>query len=183
MTTQNPELGSRPWLDRATVLLATGFGISLLPGKILERWNANGDCQRLVEKKWTGAGLLGTIEAAILYLFLPSMAYRYFLLVVLAFIFFSVVISTQAEKILGGHDDARIVIDEWAGVWVALWGTMPRLGLSFFLAVIFFRIFDVLKGPIGRRLQYLPGGWGVVMDDVFAGLAANILVRVVNAVI
>lgn len=76
-------------------------------------------------------------------------------------------------------DPGQVVLDEWAGQWVALLG-MPMhdtrsaltvLALQFFT----FRLFDVLKPPPGRRLEKLPGGWGIVMDDVVAGIYANLV--------
>ncbi len=169
----------RSIVDRAILLLATGFGISLLPTYLLKKYESKINAPVLAEKKWTGAGLFGSLEGAIIYLFLPFSVTRVFLLVFLAMIFVSVFISARAEKILNSHDDSRIVIDEWAGVWVALWGVLPRFSLSFVLAVVFFRLFDVFKGPIGRRCQNMPGGWGITLDDVYAGFAANILRRVV----
>ena len=75
----------------------------------------------------------------------------------------------------GSRDPSEIVIDEVAGMWLALIGipvTWPGLLAAFLL----FRLFDVWKpGPIDR-LQNLPGGWGVMMDDIAAGAVAGGLV-------
>ena len=86
----------------------------------------------------------------------------------------------------GQKDPSFIVIDEWAGMWIALtpllctpapqpqppllWAT--RLVVPFLL----FRLFDIWKPGIVDRAQRLPGGWGVVLDDVLAGLFAALLV-------
>lgn len=79
-------------------------------------------------------------------------------------------VAGEAEKTLG-HDAPPIVIDEVIGQSVALFFT-PRDPFAFLAAFVLFRIFDVWK-PLGvNRLQSLPGGWGVVADDVAAGLLA-----------
>ena len=64
-----------------------------------------------------------------------------------------------------------MVIDEVAGQWIALLGSPPdwRHGL---IALVLFRLFDITKPFPVRRLERLPGGWGIVFDDVAAGLYA-----------
>lgn len=85
----------------------------------------------------------------------------------------------RAEEIFGEHDDGRIVLDEIAGYLAAslfLPVTWPYALAAFAL----FRVFDITKpGPIGR-LQSLPGGWGIMADDVAAGVAANIVLQLVR---
>ena len=80
------------------------------------------------------------------------------------------------------HDPSRIVIDEWVGQWVALF-MMPiniRTGVVAFVA---FRIFDIIKpGPV-RKMEKIPGGWGIMADDVMAGIMAYFVVLIFNAVI
>ena len=80
------------------------------------------------------------------------------------------------------HDPSRIVIDEWVGQWVAL-SMMPiniRTGVVAFVA---FRIFDIIKpGPV-RKMVKKPGGWGIMADDVMAGIMAYFVVLIFNAVI
>ncbi len=78
--------------------------------------------------------------------------------------------ATEAEKVLG-HDAKPIVIDEVIGQSLALlW--VPHRPLAFLAAFVLFRLLDVWK-PLGaREVQRLPAGWGVLADDVIAGLAA-----------
>jgi len=80
------------------------------------------------------------------------------------------------------HDPSRIVIDEWVGQWVAL-SMMPiniRTGVVAFVA---FRSFDIIKpGPV-RKMEKIPGGWGIMADDVMAGIMAYFVVLIFNAVI
>lgn len=74
----------------------------------------------------------------------------------------------------GHHDPQRVVIDESAGYLLACSFGPPGL-LTGAVAFALFRLLDVTKpGPI-RALQRLPGGWGVMMDDVLAGLVSGVL--------
>jgi phosphatidylglycerophosphatase A len=81
--------------------------------------------------------------------------------------------SGEAERIFDRKDSPRIVIDEIVGLLWALFlvgPTLYRIAAAFFL----FRLFDIVKPPPARWCQdRLPGGWGVVMDDVAAGIWAN----------
>jgi phosphatidylglycerophosphatase A len=97
--------------------------------------------------------------------------------------FISIWISDQAEKILGQTDDPRIVLDEiigffWAVLWIPFSSMDPRHKFFTLLAAfVLFRIFDVLKLPI-RKAQNLPAGWGVMADDVLAGMLANVILQI-----
>lgn len=75
-------------------------------------------------------------------------------------------------------DPSFVVIDEWAGMLVTL-VALPRPSLmGIFLAFAFFRLFDILKpGPIGW-CESLPGAWGVMADDLAAGVCAALCVAV-----
>jgi phosphatidylglycerophosphatase A len=85
------------------------------------------------------------------------------------------------EARVGRHDPTSVVIDEVAGMLVALIAAPAGLawvGLLFFL----FRVFDVWKPYPIDRLQGLPGGWGIVADDVLAGVYAAVLGRLAHVV-
>ncbi len=82
---------------------------------------------------------------------------------------------------LGVEDPSIVVADEFSGQFFTFLG-LGAAALAdwrvLVLGFVFFRVFDILKpGPVGR-LENLPGGWGIVMDDVLAGIFANILLRV-----
>ncbi len=75
-------------------------------------------------------------------------------------------------------DPSIVVIDEILGMWISLAGI--RVGLTpYITAFVLFRLFDVLKPQPARYLERLPGGWGIMLDDVAAGLYANVGTRVV----
>lgn len=85
-----------------------------------------------------------------------------------------------ALKKFASDDPKPFVIDEFAGQWIALaympltgataWEVVALLGMQFFL----FRVFDVLKVPPAAQLEHLPGAWGVLLDDLAAGVYANL---------
>lgn len=87
----------------------------------------------------------------------------------------------EYEKEVGEHDSKEIVIDELAGMWLALsicginvQDTNQFLIMSG-LAFVFFRLFDIWKPSIiGRIDEKVEGGWGVMGDDLVAGLAAGV---------
>jgi phosphatidylglycerophosphatase A len=100
---------------------------------------------------------------------------------VAGFIPAAVWIAGRAEALLERKDAPAIVIDEVAGLMVALAGlpfTPPFAAGGF----VFFRLFDILKPFPARRIEAgLPGGFGVVLDDVVAGLYANLVLRLAAA--
>lgn len=86
-------------------------------------------------------------------------------------------IAHLAEKQLKQKDPGCIVIDEIAGMCVALTG-IPLSWLTGLAGFFMFRVFDILKPPPVRQLdRHLSGGWGIVMDDVAAGAMTNIILR------
>jgi phosphatidylglycerophosphatase A len=97
------------------------------------------------------------------------------------FLLFAIWLAGRAEVLLGSPDAGPIVIDEMAGLLISfLWLplSLPTVCLGFVL----FRFFDIVKPPPIRTLErQLPGGWGVVMDDVLAGVYTNISLRVLLA--
>ncbi len=87
----------------------------------------------------------------------------------------------EAEKLYGTHDDGRITIDELAGQGVALLfvpvGSGPEVFGVALSAFLLFRLFDIWKPWPARRFESLPGGVGVVADDLMAGVYANLCVQ------
>jgi phosphatidylglycerophosphatase A len=85
--------------------------------------------------------------------------------------------AERAEGIFGGKDDGHITIDEVAGQLIALLALPVRwevMLVGFFL----FRFFDIVKPPPARQLESVRGGVGVMGDDVFAGIYANVVGQV-----
>ena len=82
------------------------------------------------------------------------------------------------EKEIGEHDSKEIVIDELAGMWLALsicGITDEKFYIMGALAFVYFRLFDIWKPSlIGKIDQKVKGGWGVMGDDLLAGVAAGL---------
>ncbi len=79
--------------------------------------------------------------------------------------------ATIAARESGRHDPGFVVIDEVAGQWIALLGS-PADWKHALIALVLFRLFDITKPFPARQLERLPAGWGIVFDDVAAGLYA-----------
>jgi phosphatidylglycerophosphatase A len=86
----------------------------------------------------------------------------------------------RASGILGLKDPGAVVIDETAGLFVTLMGVRPGWG-TLVLGFILFRVADILKPSPARQAERLPGGWGIVVDDLIAGLYANLALRALLA--
>ena len=78
---------------------------------------------------------------------------------------------------LGIEDPGLATIDEVVGMWVSLL-FLPFNAATAVLGFVAFRAMDVLKPYPARDLEGLPGGWGIMADDLMAGVYANLLVRV-----
>ncbi|MGB7548627.1 MAG: phosphatidylglycerophosphatase A, partial [Terracidiphilus sp.] len=79
--------------------------------------------------------------------------------------------ATIAARESGRHDPQFVVIDEVTGQWIALLGS-PADWRHALIALVLFRLFDITKPFPARQLERLPEGWGIVFDDVAAGLYA-----------
>lgn len=86
--------------------------------------------------------------------------------------------STRYGRLLNRKDPGRIVIDETCGQLIALFLVTPGWK-ELLLAFILFRIFDILKPYPIKKLEALPHGWGIMADDVGAGLAAAVSLRLI----
>lgn len=85
--------------------------------------------------------------------------------------------ATRVARAAGQKDPQFVVIDEVAGQLITLIG-MPVSWKSLLLGFILFRGFDMVKPPPVRQLEKLPEGWGIVMDDVAAGLYALAVMQI-----
>jgi phosphatidylglycerophosphatase A len=144
------------------LLLATGFGVGYSP---------------------VAPGTLGTLVAILIYYFLSNIPSPIHEITLVGFFFVSVWVSENGERLFRKKDDQRIVIDEIIGFLITmLWvpKTVRFVVTGFFL----FRFFDILKPfPIRRFEKVFKGGFGVVLDDVVAGVYANIVLRLIYGII
>lgn len=122
-------------------------------------------------------GTAGTLVGVPLYLLFAELAWPLWLLTLAAFTFLSWYAAGEAERLFGKKDAPCIVIDEIAGIQWSLFLVAPT-PLSVAAGFLLFRVMDIVK-PFPARLfqERLPGGLGVVADDLAAALYANLLLR------
>jgi len=143
--------------DKWVRVLATGFGTGLSP---------------------VAPGTAGTLAGVLICLAsypLPWL-FRFFFVVAISAV--SIYVAGEAEKLYKNTDDQRIVIDEIAGYQVAML-PVAVTGLNLLTAFVLFRLFDIWKPFPLKHFQKLPGGWGVVADDLGAGVYAGILMLII----
>ena len=137
-------------------------------------------------------GTAGSFLAVVLapFVYLPlTLPWR---LAVLALLFVvGALAASRAEILLGRQDPGCVVIDELVGQWISML-CLGRFSLSstgkdiLFLMVpfLFFRFFDILKPwPVHASESWLPAGWGIMIDDVLAGIWALLCVSVIAAIL
>ena len=123
-------------------------------------------------------GTLGTILGLPLCFILSKTNFSIAVFLTAIFIIFAILIAHDAEKILKKDDPGCIVIDEIAGLMVALFG-LPFNVIYASAGFAIFRFFDILKPfPIRLIEKKLSGGTAIVMDDVVAGIFSNLVLRV-----
>ena len=140
--------------------MATGFGVGYAP---------------------VASGTLGTLVAIPIYYFLSAIPSPIYEITLIGFFFLSVWISENAEISFEQKDDSRIVIDEMMGFFLTmLW--VPQTSRFIIIGFFLFRFFDILKPfPIRWIEKRFKGGFGVVLDDVMAGVYANIILQIINS--
>jgi len=145
-------------MKRFILILATGFGVGYSP---------------------IAPGSLGTLVAIPVYYFLSNISSPIYEITLIGFFFLSVWISENAEIYFGKKDDQRIVIDEMMGFLITmLW--VPKTIHFIIIAFFLFRFFDILKPfPIRHLEKRFKGGFGVVLDDVMAGVYGNIILQMI----
>jgi phosphatidylglycerophosphatase A len=138
-------------LRRPVQLLAFGFGSGLAP---------------------RAPGTFGTLAAVPLYLLLAGLSAPYYLLVLILAGLLGVYVCHRTAADLGVHDHGGIVWDEFVGLWITLFLAPP--GWWWLVAgFALFRFFDVLKPwPIRWLDRHVHGGFGIMIDDVLAGVFA-----------
>ena len=142
---------TRSVLDYAALAIAT-FGVGYLP---------------LIP------GTFGSMVGVVIFLLLTSWPLQLFFIAVVVVL--GIWAAFRTERLLGLKDPGKVVVDEVAGQMIAL---MPLAFLApdgpWFVWVIvsfnLFRLFDIFKPYPARRFEALPGGFGIMMDDLVAGV-------------
>lgn len=147
------------------VIIATGFGSGFSP---------------------VAPGTAGALLATLVWLggFFAGLTFPLlFLTTALAIVVFTF-LGVNAAKALEpewGEDPSRIVVDEMVGVWIPLLAINSDKHVVIYALIAFalFRFFDILK-PLGiRSMESVKGGWGVMLDDILAGVYSFIVLKVI----
>lgn len=119
-------------------------------------------------------GTWGSLLMVLLLIFFPALNNIY---LISALSIGGIAVANFEEEQTGIKDDGKIVIDEMAGqllTFYTLKTTIPVLVGGFIL----FRIFDITKPWLIDKVQKLPSGWGVMLDDILAGLISLIILKI-----
>lgn len=144
--------------DRIVLIFATWFGTGIIP---------------FAPGSWGSlAALPFAVGAYSLGLFISCFS-------LLVIFFFSIPVSGAASKIMEKEDPSSVVIDEVAGIFVTLF-LVPISWTIIVSGFILFRIFDIIKPfPVGLIDKKIKGGAGIVLDDIMAGIYANVCLWVI----
>lgn len=143
-------------MKRAVIFLATGFFAGYSP---------------------LFPGTTGTLVAIPIYFFLSRLSPLYYLAIVLGSIYVAIWVSGRAEVFLQSRDCRHIVIDEIVGFLVAMF-MIPPAARNILLGFFLFRAFDIIKPfPIRTLEKRVKGGYGVVLDDIMAGIFTNLIMQ------
>ena len=144
------------------MLLGQGFGLGRIP---------------------FAPGTFGTLPGLILAWFCWQTPNGIDLAVTAVVLLAAIWIAGRSAQMLGVADDPRIVIDEIAGVLVAF-VLVPPSGLALVIGFCVFRLLDIAKPPpistVDRRVK---GGFGIVLDDVLAGIGTNLILQLLFRVL
>jgi phosphatidylglycerophosphatase A len=123
------------------------------------------------------SGTVGSLPA-IAVAFLLRQQPLLLLLLAVVLLVFGVVASSQAAGIYGRKDPGEVVIDEFVGMLLAfLW--LPMTWVSVPIVFVLFRIFDIWKPFPARQCDRMEGGLGIMLDDIVAGIYANLAFRII----
>ena len=160
---------SKPDLRDPVQLLAFGFGSGLAP---------------------KAPGTFGSLAALLLFPALALLTPAAYGAVLLVAALGGIAVCGHAATALGVHDDGRIVWDEFAGQWLALFPLVPVLHwdaaavLRLLAGFALFRLFDVVKPwPIGYLDRKVHGGFGIMLDDIIAGVFAAVVLVLLQGVL
>ena len=126
-------------------------------------------------------GTWGSLSALVLWYLLPTSVLIHFSIIITLFIV-GVYSSNEVVKEMSISDPPEVIIDEVTGMGISLF-LLPHDFRLYIIAFIVFRIFDILIPTFIYRVQSLPGGWGIMIDDVLAGMFTFALVNGLASII
>jgi phosphatidylglycerophosphatase A len=144
-------------MDRFYMAIATGLGLGYLP-KVPGTW--------------------GTLLAFPIHYLIVKLPLAGYAAAIAAISVIAIIAAGAAEKIMDKPDPGIVVIDEVAGMLIAMIA-IPAHPIAWFLAFVIFRLFDILKPfPVNFFDQRFHGGLGIVLDDLMAGLYSLVTLQI-----
>jgi phosphatidylglycerophosphatase A len=122
-------------------------------------------------------GTAGSAVALLLFWPLARLGWFWQLVACLALLAVGTAAASRVATLVGRKDPGLVVVDEVAGQWITLLA-LPFTPLVVVAGLVLFRLMDIVKPWPARDLERLPGGWGIMADDVAAGLYAHLVLRV-----
>ncbi|HEX9189537.1 MAG TPA: phosphatidylglycerophosphatase A [Vicinamibacteria bacterium] len=121
-------------------------------------------------------GTAGSAVGVLLFWPLASLGWRWQLLAALVLFLVGTLAAGRVADRVGRKDPGIVVVDEVVGQWVTL-AALPFTPVTAAVGFLLFRVADVVKPWPARDLEALPGGWGIMADDVAAGVWAHLALR------
>lgn len=127
-----------------------------------------------------GGGSIAAAVLCIFWMFLPaSDNLNYWQVFITVLVIIAGVWSGNVVDALWGKDSSKVVVDEVAGMMITLL-FMPVTIKYVLVGLILFRFFDIAKPLLIRKMELLPKGWGVMADDVLAGIYAHVTLLIIH---
>jgi phosphatidylglycerophosphatase A len=124
------------------------------------------------------SGTFGSLVGLAMY-FIPSFEKVYVIVpAIVVFFIIGVDAATRMERVYG-HDPASVVIDEIVGMWITLLMLPKDKWYVMLVAFFIFRAADIVKPPPAKKFDTMHGGFAIMMDDVIAGIYANLAMRLI----
>lgn len=125
-------------------------------------------------------GTVGSVIGLVLFWFIPEFRGMTLASASVVLFFLGVWAATVVDKVDGTHDAGLINVDEVVGMWISLLFLPSNVSVWWWIVAFFlFRGFDIVKPFPAGWAQKLPRGWGVMIDDVFAGIYANLVLQII----
>ena len=127
-------------------------------------------------------GTAGSVVGLLLFYLLATLPPALYCAVTFIIILIAIWLAGKAEKLLGRNDPPQIVIDEIAGQLITL-AVLPANWIYMLAGFLLFRLLDIIKPwPANKINSDMHGGAGIVLDDVVAGLYANLILQLARMV-
>lgn len=123
------------------------------------------------------SGTFGSLVAIFIY-WIPGFEQLHIILPIIVILFiYGVYVSSKFENVYG-KDPSQCTVDEVVGTWIAL-VAIPKSFLLTLTSFFIWRVLDIIKPFPARSSEKLPGGWGIMIDDVISGFYSLIIVRLI----